>query len=67
VLFRSPIKFHWYNTNDPDRVERYDNDSRKIGCDLIIDDKCVLSKVVGDTVDWELIREALEALFEVYE
>lgn len=38
-LRANDIPFDYANENDPERVSMYDNDSRKIGADVYIDDK----------------------------
>ena len=63
-LDRNGIMWHYFNSNDPRRTEKYGSDSRKVGCDLYIDDKNLYSKVIGDEVDWELTRLYLEILIK---
>ena len=47
----SPISFGWQqqdvNTNDSDRLQIWNNDCRKIGADLYIDDKAVRPEELG--------------------
>lgn len=38
-LLAHDIPFDYVNQNDPDRTARYNNDSRKVGADVYIDDK----------------------------
>ena len=46
------IKFDYVNENCKERIEYYDNDSRKIGADLYIDDKSAQSNVEKLWKDW---------------
>lgn len=41
------IKYHFINCNDPERVAKYSNDSRKIGADWYIDDKHIMHTIVN--------------------
>ena len=59
ALEREGAKYHYFNNNDPERVDKYNNDSRKIGCDILIDDKSIHSLVIG--IDWEEIDMILDA------
>jgi hypothetical protein len=36
------VRYHGINTNCPERVAFYGNDSRKMGADIYIDDKCLM-------------------------
>lgn len=38
-LRKNGIRFHYYNRNDPVLIQKYKNDCRKLGCDLLVDDK----------------------------
>lgn len=38
-LKQNNIPFHYFNENDQRLIDKYSNDSRKIGADLYIDDK----------------------------
>lgn len=58
------VKWTYFNHNCPNRINKYGWDSRKIGCDIIIDDKCIFSLGMGPEVDWSMVRETLEMLFE---
>ena len=44
------IKYHRINENCPDRTAFYNNDSRKIGADLYIDDKGIMG-----IAEWSLM------------
>lgn len=66
-LIDNGIRFDYFNQNCPERTEKYGWDSRKIGSDIMIDDRSIFSKMMGDVVDWEFVREAFETLFEIYE
>src|SRR6056297_1800362 len=54
------IKWHYFNVNDPHRIDRYGHDSRKIGCDILIDDRDISVKANGGVVDWLQTRRRLE-------
>lgn len=58
------FKYHYFNENCPERIDKYSKDSRKIGCDVLIDDRCIFSKMMGREVDWSLVREAFNAMFD---
>lgn len=60
ALNRHGFKWHYFNTNDPDRVEHYGWDSRKIGCDIQIDDRDIHVKSNGGVVNWSKTRSMLE-------
>jgi hypothetical protein len=66
-LVEEGIHFHYFNQNCPERIKEYGWDSRKIGCDLMIDDRSIFSKAMGDVVDWEFVRDTLETLLCIYE
>ena len=51
ALEREGAKYHFFNNNDPDRAKLYNNDSRKLGCDILIDDKSLNFLVNG--IDWD--------------
>ena len=51
ALERDGAKYHFFNNNDHNRIAQYNNDSRKIGCDIYIDDKSLNFLVNG--VDWD--------------
>lgn len=60
-LNQQGYKWHHFNSSVPERIEFYGYDSRKIGCDIMIDDRCLLSKVMcGEQVNWEIINDFLE-------
>ena len=50
-------KYSFFNNNDPVRTAQYGYDPRKIGSDIVIDDRCLYFLLTG--VDWELIDEML--------
>jgi hypothetical protein len=52
------FKYHYFNENDPERVELYKNDSRKIGADVYIDDKSLPFLLTG--IKWKLLLEMIE-------
>ena len=54
------IKYHYFNENDPERIAKYGNDSRKIGCDVLIDDRDPYNKLHG--VDWQKIDNMLQKI-----
>lgn len=56
------VKWDYFNTNDPLRVERYNHDSRKIGCDISIDDRDISVKSSTGVVDWVKTRRMLESV-----
>lgn len=47
-LKENGVKYHFFNENDPARIEAYNTDTRKISADLYIDDK----QVGGLPDDW---------------
>ena len=51
-------KYDLFNENDPDRIAKYEGDPRKIGSDVLIDDKALPFLLMG--VDWVWIEEMLE-------
>jgi len=55
ALHKAGLKWHYANANDPDRIAMYGWDSRKIGCDVQIDDRGIYEKVHG--VNWDHIEE----------
>lgn len=57
------IKYHYINTNAPEKTERYGWDSRKIGCDILIDDRSVYFKALGG-IDWSEIDKMLTLALE---
>jgi hypothetical protein len=60
ALEREGAKYHRFNHNDPERIARYGYDSRKLGCDILIDDKCVYSYAIG--IRWDEILGIIEEL-----
>jgi hypothetical protein len=48
-----------FNENDPFLIERWENDCRKIGADLYIDDKNLGTPMNGEHVDWVNVRKIL--------
>jgi len=52
------VKYHYVNVNDPERIKRYGWDSRKLGCDVMIDDRCLFFKNNG--VDWYEIEKMIK-------
>lgn len=59
ALEREGAKYHFFNNNVPDRIAQYGNDSRKIGCDILIDDKALPFLIIG--IDWAEIDMVLDA------
>lgn len=43
-LKENNIPFHYFNENDQRLIDKYSNDSRKIGADIYIDDKSLFYK-----------------------
>jgi guanylate kinase len=62
ALNQHGIKWHYFNTNDPERVDKFKHDSRKIGADISIDDRDIHVKSNGGIVDWEKTRKMLERI-----
>lgn len=52
-LKENNIPYHYFNENHPEGEEVYGYDSRKMGCDIFIDDRSLYMKVFG--VDWSKI------------
>lgn len=50
------IPFHYFNENDQRLIDKYSNDSRKIGADIYIDDKSLFYK--GEC--WSAIYNAIQ-------
>jgi len=59
ALNQHGIKWDYFNTNDPERVELFGHDSRKIGCDVSIDDRDIHVKSSSGIVDWASVRYML--------
>lgn len=51
------IKYHYFNENDPDMIAKYNNDSRKIGGDIYIEDKDVHTLLCG--INWANIEHKI--------
>jgi guanylate kinase len=54
------IPYHYFNQNKPERIEQYGHDSRKIGCDFLIDDR-----EMGGMISWNsaykwVLKQALD-------
>jgi hydroxymethylpyrimidine pyrophosphatase-like HAD family hydrolase len=62
AMEREGLKYHLFNNNDPERVCKYNNDSRKIGCDILIDDKALPFLAIG--INWEDIDLILESYLD---
>lgn len=60
-LNENNIKFNLFNKNDPERIEKYGKDTRKISADIYIDDKNL-----GGIFEWkeiyELIHEQIDEI-----
>lgn len=56
-LFDNSIPFESFNENHPDLVNKFENDCRKIGADLYIDDKSVFC----NGIDWQEIGAIVDA------
>lgn len=61
-LEREGVKFDLFNNNCEDRMEKYGWDSRKIGCDISIDDRDIYWKING--IDWKVIDTMLTQYFD---
>lgn len=59
-LAQHDIYFDYYNENDPNRIEFFDHDSRKIGADIYIDDR----HLFGGDIGWRKIEEKLLSIFD---
>lgn len=55
-LIKEQIPFDYLNRNHPALIQRFNNDCRKIGADLYIDDKAMFQ-----AIDWNDIAEHLFA------
>jgi len=51
-------KYSFFNQNDPLRTAKYGYDPRKIGSDIVIDDRCIWFLLNG--VDWRVIDEMVD-------
>lgn len=58
-LEKEGVKFHTFNANLQERIEFYDHDSRKLGYDVLIDDR----NLGGIPDDWDDILELLVEQF----
>ena len=54
-LVDNGIKFHTFNENLPELIEKYGSDTRKMSGDIYIDDK----NLYGIPDDWEVIYEII--------
>jgi len=52
------FKYHKFNENAEDRIEKYGWDSRKLGADIYIDDKTPFCLING--VDWNVLYEMIQ-------
>lgn len=50
------IHYHYFNENTKEGIDKY-YDSRKIGADVYIDDRCVYAQVNG--INWLLIKRCV--------
>lgn len=57
------IEFDYINENPKELQEVYNNDPRKLGVDVFIDDKN-FNIITGDSIDWTLIKFTAELKWE---
>jgi len=51
-------KYSFFNQNDPIRTAKFGYDPRKIGCDVLIDDRALPYILTG--IDWRVIDEMFD-------
>lgn len=59
ALLDNGVKFHEINNNCQLRITQYGNDCRKVGADIYIDDRDVMSTLNGHKVDWKAVNDIL--------
>jgi len=60
ALKKHEIPFDLINENSKERIDFYGMDSRKIGCDILIDDRAIQVKSQSEVVDWDEVNSMLE-------